>query len=171
MDDFEIVDNYNKFEQVEYEEDDFKIGDGDELEAMSNLNKEIKEVQELKKQLKSQCIESTKLIKILKEQNTKNNELESRLKNELKQLNKEKQEFTDHKLELKRLLDSMASVPSNVQKSSELIAKLNKFYTDTSSVEAELEKLKALRVTQQDMINQCKINIETMNSKQVKILL
>merc|ERR1712113_1310276 len=109
-------------------------------------------------------------MKQLNAQNVKNNELSSRLKDELKQLkdvkgalHKEKQEFIDQKAELKRLLDSMSSVPSNVQKSSELITKLNKFYADTSSVESELDKLKSLRLQQQEMINQCKINIETMN--------
>jgi len=130
-------------------------------------------VQELKKQLKNQCNESSKLIQTMNEQNRKNNELESRLKNELKQLKdvksaltKEKQQFMDYKVELKQLLDSMTKMPSHVQKSSELIEKLNKFYLDTSSVEAELDKLKSLRAQQQEMINQCKINIETMNSKQ-----
>merc|ERR1712228_843102 len=137
------VDNDKMFEQLVYEEDDFKMG-GDELQ--SNLNQEIKEVQELKKQLKSQCIESSQLIKKMNEQNTKNNELELRLKNELKQLkdvksalNAEKQQFVEQKLELKQLLESMQKVPSNVQKSSELIEKLDKFYMDTSSVEAELD--------------------------------
>jgi len=182
MDDFEIVDNdKSSFEKLEYVDDDFKFptdkpttgGRGDELVAISNINKEMKEVQELKKQLKAQCIESSKLMKQLNAQNVKNNELSTRLKNELKQLkdvkgalHKEKQEFIDQKAELKRLLNSMSSVPSNVQKSSELITKLNKFYADTSSVEEELEKLKSLRVAQQDMINECKINIETMSSKQ-----
>jgi len=186
-DDFEIVDNDKSFERLEYIDDDFKFAttevdeieeeeddrSNDALNAISNLNREMKEVQELKKQLAAQCTESSQLIKQLTAQNKQNNELETRLKNELRQLkdvkgalHREKQEFIDQKAELKRLLDSMSSVPSNVQKSSELITKLNKFYADTSSVEVELEKLKTLRVTQQDMINQCKMNIETMSSKQ-----
>jgi len=175
-DDFEIVDNdKTSFEHLEYidDEDDFKLGGGrDELRAISNLQKEAKEVEELKRTLRSQCIESSKLIKKLSEQNKKNCDLECRLKSELKQLkdvksalNEEKQQFIDYKLELKALLDSMSSVPSNVQKSSELIGKLNRFYSETSSVEEELDRLKSLRLQQQEMINQCKINIETMNSK------
>lgn len=53
----------------------------------------------------------------------------------------------------------MSSAPQQIDE-------LNKFYNDTSSIEAELNKLKSLRIQQQEMINNIKINIETINSNQ-----
>lgn len=171
-DDFEFVDN-DKSGFDELVDDDGLLGDDDELGAISDLNKEIKEVQELKKHLKSQCIESSKLIKKLKEQTTTNNQLQSQLKQEIKQindikneLNAEKQEFMAQKQELIQLVQSMSAAPQNITKSNNLINELNKFYNDTSSIQSELNKLKNLRIQQEEMIKSCKINIETINSNQ-----
>lgn len=104
-DDFEFVAIENdKSGFDELVDDDGLLGDSDELGVISDLNREKKQVEELKKHLKSQCIESSKLIKKLKEQTTTNNQLQSSLKQEIKQLNdlkvslnKEKQEFTQKK--------------------------------------------------------------------------
>jgi len=178
-DDFEFVDNEKPtFDELVDDDDDAILGNNDELGAISDLNKEMKEVQELKKHLKCQCIESSKLIKKLKDQNQRNSELEKELKHELKQMNelkasfnKEKQEFIQQKQEMRKLLDSASSLPSNAQKANDLISELTAFYNDTSSIEAEVNKLKLLRSQQQEMINQCKVNIETINSRQRECLI
>mmetsp|Transcript_65486 Transcript_65486/g.58765 ORF Transcript_65486/g.58765 Transcript_65486/m.58765 type:complete len:294 (+) Transcript_65486:42-923(+) len=173
MDDFEFVDNDKSTFDELVDDDDTLLLNDDGFGAISDLNKEMKEVQELKKHLKSQCIESSKLLKKLKEQSESNNQLQLTLKQELKQvsdlklnLNEEKQSFISKKQELNKLLESMNNVPSNITKSQSLCQQLNKFYNDTSLIEQELTKLKHLRTQQEEMINQCKVNIETVNSNQ-----
>jgi len=171
-DDFEFVDNDKAFDELVDVDDGF-LNDDDGLGAISDLNKEMKEVQELKKHLKAQCIESNKLIKKLKEQTQSNNQLQLSLKQELKQvndlklsLNKEKEAFALKQAELSEILENTAKSHENATKSQSLYQQLNKFYNDTSSIEQELNKLKSLRVQQEEMINQCKVNIETLNSNQ-----
>merc|ERR1711971_1516267 len=70
------------------------------------------------------------------------------------------------KQELSALLKSMHSAPTNIAKSQQLVAELRKFYGETASIEAEVEKLKSLRVQQEELIKECKVNIETMASNQ-----
>ena len=171
-DDFEFVDN-DKSGFDEFVDDAALIND-DDMKTMSDINRELKEIQDLKKHLKSQCIESNKLLKRLKDQSTTNSQLQSQLKQELQQvtdlktnLKSEQQEFAQKKQELNELLLNMSSVPSNISKGQNLIEQLTQFYNETSSIETELNKLKTLRVQQEEMINQCKINIETLRSNQV----
>jgi len=169
-DDFEFVDNdRTAFDEVE---DDGIFG-RDELGAISNLNREMKEVGDLKKRLQSQCSETTKLIQQLKAQHLSNGQLESQLKRELKEVHDlkasladQQSEFAAQKVELSKLLESMASAPSNIAKGHHLVGELRKFYTETASIEAEVTKLKSLRVQQEELIKECKINIETMASHQ-----
>merc|ERR1712038_1902433 len=40
------------------------------------------------------------------------------------------------------------------------------FYTETASIEAEVTKLKSMRAQQEELIKECKVNIETMASNQ-----
>jgi len=169
-DDFEFVDNdRTAFDEVE---DDGIFG-RDELGAISNLNREMKEVGDLKKRLQSQCSETTKLIQQLKAQHLSNGQLESQLKRELKEVHDlkasladQQSEFAAQKVELSKLLESMASAPSNIAKGHHLVGELRKFYTETASIEAEVTKLKSLRVQQEELIKECKISIETMASNQ-----
>ena len=84
-----------------------------------------------------------------------------------KRLNKEKEAFALKQAELSKILENTAKSHENATKSQSLYQQLNKFYNDTSSIEQELNKLKSLRVQQEEMINQCKVNIETLNSNQV----
>eukprot|EP01083_Nonionella_stella_P000381 1095_1 len=175
-DDFEFVDN----DKTNFDElvDEDTLLRNDELGAISHLNREMKEVEELKKQLKSQCMESQQLIQTLKDQNSVNTELQTQLKQQMKSvsdlevsLRQEKQQFMAQKQQLSELLSSMARVPSDITKSNQLIAKLNKFYRETSTIETEITKLKAMRSQQEQMINECKINIERINSHQRECLM
>ena len=171
-DDFEFVVNDKAgFDEVEEDE----IFGRDELGAISNLNKEIKEVQDLKKYLQSQCSETAKLLQKLKGQHVANNQLQSQLKRELKEvhdlksaLSDEQSQFAAQKQELSKLLESMASAPTNIAKSNHLVGELRKFYTETASIEAEVTKLKSMRAQQEELIKECKVNIETMASNQVR---
>jgi len=169
-DDFEFVVNYRTdFDEVEEDE----IFGQDELGAISNLNKEIKEVQDLKKHLQSQSSETSKLLSKLKQQYATNNQLQSQLKQQLKEvhdlkvsLTDQQSQFTAQKQELSKLLESMACAPTNIAKSNHLVGELRKFYTETASIEQEVTKLKSLRAQQEELIKECKINIETMASNQ-----
>jgi len=169
-DDFEFVDNdRTAFDELE---DDGIFG-RDELGAISNLNKEMKEVDDLKKRLRSQHSETTKLIEKLKAQHLSNSQLESQLKRELKEVHDlkasmadQQREFAAQRVELSKLLESMATAPTNIAKGHRLIGELRKFYTETASIEAEVTKLKSLRAKQEELIKECKINIEAMASNQ-----
>lgn len=170
-DDFEfVVNDRTDFDEVEEDE----IFGQDELGAISNLNKEIKEVQDLKKHLQSQSSETSKLLSKLKQQYATNNQLQSQLKQQLKEvhdlkvsLTDQQSQFTAQKQELSKLLESMACAPTNIAKSNHLVGELRKFYTETASIEQEVTKLKSLRAQQEELIKECKINIETMASNQV----
>mmetsp|Transcript_17599 Transcript_17599/g.28108 ORF Transcript_17599/g.28108 Transcript_17599/m.28108 type:complete len:275 (+) Transcript_17599:151-975(+) len=154
-DDFEIVDNEKSgFDELVEEE---------ALQSMSELNKEKQELQEIKK-------ESAALLKQLKEQSAANTELEAKLREEMQSVSQLKLALSAQKEELAQLLDTMRSAPSAVSKSQSLLEQLNAFYTETASVEQELSKLKSMRVQQEQMMNECKIHIESMNSNQRECL-
>jgi len=169
-DDFELVeDDRSGFEEVDEDE----IFGRDEMGAISNLNKEMKEVQCLKRDLQSQRQGVSQLIDQLKQQHLANTQLQSQLKQQLKEvhdlktsLSNEQSQFAGQRQELSKLLESMACAPSNVSKSNHLVAELRKFYSETANIEAEMTKLKSLRIKQEELIKDCKINIETMASKQ-----
>jgi len=169
-DDFELVDNdRGDFEEVDEDE----IFGRDEMGAISNLNKEMKEVQSLKRDLQSQRQGVSQLIDQLKQQHLANTQLQSQLKQQLKEvhdlktsLSNEQSQFAAQRQELSKLLDSMACAPTNVTKSNHLVAELRKFYSETANIEAEMTKLKSMRIQQEQLIKECKINIETMASKQ-----
>lgn len=171
-DDFEFVDNDRTvFDEVD--EDEIFGRDELELGAISNLNKEMKEVQDLKHRLQSQCSETTKLMHKLKAQHLTNNQLQSQLKQELKEvhdlkasLTSQQSEFSAQKVELSKLLESMACAPTNIAKGQHLVGELRKFYSETASIEEEVTKLKSMRAQQEELIKECKINIETMASNQ-----
>jgi small-conductance mechanosensitive channel len=156
-DGFEIVDNDH--DKSGFEE----LVEEDALQTMSDINKEKKEIQTLKQ-------ESSKLLKRLREQSAVNTELEAKLREEMKCVNELKLSLSAQKEEMAQLLESMRTAPSAVSKSQSLLEQLNAFYGDTSSMEQELSKLKSLRVQQEQMMNECKIHIETMNSNQKECL-
>eukprot|EP01084_Bolivina_argentea_P312171 540445_1 len=185
-DDFEFVDNdKSNFDELVDEDtllcdsvDDGISNNNDELGAISSLNKEISEVKELKKHLKSQCIESSKLLKKLQTETNKTQQLQIQLKKEFNEINNiklslinEKEQFVKQKNELTQLLSQMNTIPNTIKKSNNLIQELNTFYTKTDDIKNEIEKLKLLRAQQQEMIDKCKIHIETVNSQQRECLM
>eukprot|EP00485_Elphidium_margaritaceum_P001568 CAMPEP_0202687656 /NCGR_PEP_ID=MMETSP1385-20130828/3318_1 /ASSEMBLY_ACC=CAM_ASM_000861 /TAXON_ID=933848 /ORGANISM="Elphidium margaritaceum" /LENGTH=282 /DNA_ID=CAMNT_0049342489 /DNA_START=131 /DNA_END=979 /DNA_ORIENTATION=+ len=163
-DDFEFVDNDKAgFDDL--------ADDDDEMHKLSTLNKELRDIEELKKQLKSQCQESSRLLRTLREQKDSNTSLQSQLKQDLAALNAERSSMQQQKQEIAQLLVAMQNVPSTVTTSKSLVQQLNTFYAETASMEAEVTKLKALRAEQEEMINQCKINIETLTLHQRECLI
>ena len=169
-DDFELVDSDKGFDMLE----DDGLGRTDELGAISNLNREMAEVQDMKKRLKAQHKESQQLLSELSARNTSTKQLESQLQRELKaaqkmraSLDAQQESFKAQKAELASMLQTMQSVPGTVSKGKGLVEQLSAFFAETRSFEVELDKLKALRVRQEEMVTQCKVNIETINSRQV----
>jgi len=168
-DDFELIDSDKGFDMLE----DDGISRNDELGAISNLNREMAEVQEMKKRLKAQHKESQQLLAELSARNASTKQLQSQLQRELKaaqkmraSLDAQQESFKAQKAELASMLQSMQSVPSTVSKGKGLVEQLSAFFAETRTVEGELEKLKALRVRQEEMVAQCKVNIESINSRQ-----
>ena len=133
-----------------------------------SISKEFQEVDRLKQHLQAQCSETTMLIQKLREQQTQlTNELKA-VHNLKSALSDEQSQFAAQKQELSKLLESMASAPTNIAKSNHLVGELRKFYTETASIEAEVTKLKSMRAQQEELIKECKVNIETMASNQVR---
>lgn len=172
-DDFELVDSDKGFDMLE----DDGLGRSDELGAISNLNREMAEVQELKKRLKAQHKESQQLLSELSTRNASTAQLQSQLQRELKaaqqmraSLDAQQAAFAAQKAELASMLSTMQSVPGTVSQGQGLVEQLRAFFAETRSVEAELDKLKALRVRQEQMVAQCKANIDAIDSRQRECL-
>merc|ERR1712013_133329 len=128
---------------------------------------------EMKKRLSAQQKESQQLLTELSARNASTKQLQTQLQRELKtaqkmraSLDAQQQSFAAQKAELASMLQSMQSVPDSVRKGQGLVDELSAFFAETRSVEAELDKLKALRIRQEEMVTQCKVNIETINSRQ-----
>jgi len=148
-------------------------GRSDELGAISNLNREMANVQEMKKHLKAQQKESQKLFSELTARSASTKQLEAQLQRQLtaaekmrSSLDAQQKAFAAQKAELSTMLQSMQSVPDSVSRGKTLVEQLGAFFAETKSVEAELQKLKELRVRQEEMVTQCKVDIETINSRQ-----
>merc|ERR1719464_2235556 len=152
--------------------DDFEL-----VEPDKDVETSMAEVQEMKKRLKAQQKESQQLLTELSARNASTKQLQTQLQRELKtaqkmraSLDAQQQSFAAQKAELASMLQSMQSVPGTVTKGKGLVEQLSAFFAETRSVEAELDKLKALRVRQEEMVTQCKVNIETINSRQRECL-
>merc|ERR1712087_448797 len=131
----------------------------------------------MKKRFKAQPKESQQLLAELSARNTSTKQLQSQLQRELKaaqkmraSLDAQQESFKAQKAELASMLQAMQSVPGTVSKGKGLVEQLSAFFAETRCVEAELDKLKALRVRQEEMVTQCKVNIESINSRQRECL-
>ena len=89
------------------------------------------------------------------------------LKGDRDKLHRQLEHFKKDCNQLDDILSKLSVVPEYVNKNKDLNTKLNTFYTQTTDMEKEVNRINELREQQKDLIKQAKINLESMKSEHV----
>ena len=146
-----------------------------ELEKkLSTLDSLIKEHCDCIKSLKNESNEYSKMNESIKKEMLNLSELRkltdierNNLLGDRNKLNRQLEHFKKDCNQLDDILSKLSIVPEYINKSKDIITKLNSFYTQTGDMEKEIIRLKELREQQTQLIKQAKLDLETMRSDHV----